>query len=107
MPGDPGATVVTTVCFLPMHTGCGCNGHPAFPTPSVLGGRFWQTSGAMCRGARRRVWNWLFGNETQMPTLHTWRSFAQQRLLTFAWPDAISTAPGTSGLLALNGIPLR
>jgi len=33
MPGDPGATVVTTlVCFLTLCTrGCGCNGRPAFP----------------------------------------------------------------------------
>jgi hypothetical protein len=36
MPGDSGATVVTTVCYLPMHTGCGCIGHPAFPTPSLF-----------------------------------------------------------------------
>src|SRR5258706_2699309 len=36
MPGVPGATVVTTR-VLPTHCtrGCGCNGHPAFPTPSV------------------------------------------------------------------------
>jgi len=34
-----GATVVTTVCYLPMHTGCGCSGHPAFPAPSVREGR--------------------------------------------------------------------
>ena len=33
MPGDSGATVVTTVCTF-SHTGCGCIGHPAFPTPS-------------------------------------------------------------------------
>ncbi len=31
-----GATVVTTVCLLPMHTGCGCSGHPAFPAPSLF-----------------------------------------------------------------------
>ena len=35
MPGDSGATVVTTLCLLPMHRGCGCIGHPAFPTPSM------------------------------------------------------------------------
>ena len=32
-----GATVVTTVCLLPMHTGYGCSGHPAFPAPSSYG----------------------------------------------------------------------
>jgi hypothetical protein len=35
-PGDSGVLVVTTVCLLPMHTGCGCSGHPAFPAPSVF-----------------------------------------------------------------------
>jgi hypothetical protein len=36
MPGDPGATVVTNACvLLPYTRGCGCNGHPAFPTPFV------------------------------------------------------------------------
>src|ERR1700737_2735473 len=34
MPADTGEPVVTTVCFLPLHTGCGCIGHPAFPAPS-------------------------------------------------------------------------
>src|ERR1700730_4940299 len=34
MPDDTGEPVVTTVCFLPLHTGCGCIGHPAFPAPS-------------------------------------------------------------------------
>jgi len=29
-----GEPAVTTVCLLPLHTGCGCIGHPAFPTPS-------------------------------------------------------------------------
>src|SRR5437588_592750 len=32
-----GVLVVTTVCLLPMHTGCGCSGHPAFPAPSAWG----------------------------------------------------------------------
>src|SRR5580692_3912700 len=36
MPGDPGATVVTNSCVYYFYTrGCGCNGHPAFPTPFV------------------------------------------------------------------------
>jgi hypothetical protein len=36
MPGDPGATVVTCLrAFYFCTQGCGCNGHPAFPTPSV------------------------------------------------------------------------
>src|SRR5260370_19452379 len=36
MPGDPGVPSVTTlVCFVLFCTrGCGCIGHPAFPTPS-------------------------------------------------------------------------
>ena len=36
MPGDPGATVVTNACaFYHYARGCGCNGHPAFPTPLI------------------------------------------------------------------------
>jgi hypothetical protein len=31
-----GVLVVTTLCHLPMHRGCGCNGHPAFPAPSAF-----------------------------------------------------------------------
>jgi hypothetical protein len=38
MPDDSGVPVVTTVCLLPMHTGCGCFGHPAFPAPSDFRG---------------------------------------------------------------------
>src|SRR6266849_3875534 len=35
MPGDPGATVVKTRVLSTLRTrGCGCSGHPAFPTPS-------------------------------------------------------------------------
>jgi hypothetical protein len=51
MPGDSGVLVVarvrstTTKCT----RGCGCNGHPAFPTPS-LGGRSSNASGASRRG---------------------------------------------------------
>jgi hypothetical protein len=45
-----GVLVVTTVCLLPMHTGCGCFGHPAFPAPSVIRGtKFLQTSGSWRR----------------------------------------------------------
>ena len=36
MPGDPGATVVTTSCAFYLCTrDCGCNGHPAFPAPRL------------------------------------------------------------------------
>src|SRR6202048_3117882 len=56
MPDDTGEPVVTTVCFLPLHTGCGCIGHPAFPAPSIFQGeRFLHNSGASRRGARTRV----------------------------------------------------
>jgi hypothetical protein len=50
MPGDPGATVVTNACaFYHCARGCGCNGHPAFPTPS-LGGSIMHNSGDSRRG---------------------------------------------------------
>src|ERR1700742_2915759 len=46
MPGCSGGLVVTCSCAFHFRTrGCGCNGHPAFPTPS-LGGRFWIDPGA-------------------------------------------------------------
>jgi hypothetical protein len=47
-----GVLVVTIVCLLPMHTGCGCSGHPAFPAPSPFRGqRFCKTSD----GPRREI----------------------------------------------------
>jgi hypothetical protein len=50
MPGDPGATVVTNACaFYHCARGCGCNGHPAFPTPSK-GRPIKHNSGASRRG---------------------------------------------------------
>ena len=50
MPGVPGATVVTNARAYYHYTrGCGCNGHPAFPTPS-LGEGFKHNSGASRRG---------------------------------------------------------
>src|SRR6266849_10969579 len=48
MPGDSGVLVVTRVRSTTTNCtrGRGCNGHPAFPTPS-LGGRFINGSGAL------------------------------------------------------------
>jgi hypothetical protein len=46
---DAGEPVVTTVCLLPLHTGRGCIGHPAFPTPSWAGISL-HNPGASCRG---------------------------------------------------------
>jgi hypothetical protein len=63
--GCSGATVVTNARAYYHYTrGCGCNGHPAFPTPS-LGGSMMHNSGAWrgetrncmftsLRGAKRR-----------------------------------------------------
>src|SRR6476646_717239 len=56
MPGDSGVLVVARVRST--NTKCtrgrGCNGHPAFPTPS-LGGRSQQRLGRMARRGRERV----------------------------------------------------
>jgi hypothetical protein len=50
MPGDPGATVVTNARAYYHYTrGCGCNGHPAFPTPS-LGRKVSCTNSGALRG---------------------------------------------------------
>jgi len=53
--GDSGVLVVARVrsTNTKCTRGCGCNGHPAFPTPS-LGGRFIEASGAS-RGRGREV----------------------------------------------------
>ncbi len=34
--GCPGEPVVTSVRLLPLHAGCGCSGHPAFPCVHFL-----------------------------------------------------------------------
>jgi len=47
---DAGEPVVTTVCLLPLHTGRGCIGHPAFPAPSV----FWRDTVRIHSGVSRR-----------------------------------------------------
>ncbi len=56
MPGDSGVLVVTRV--LSTNTkctrGCGCSGHPAFPTPSV-GGSFKQRLGRLASRGRSRI----------------------------------------------------
>src|SRR6195256_4929480 len=50
MPGDPGGPVATTRVHYQLRTrGYGCNGHPAFPTPSIWGERFKHSSGASRR----------------------------------------------------------
>ena len=56
MPGDPGATVVTNACVLLLYTrGCGCNGHPAFPTPFVGRKVLCTTRTYRAAGRRKRV----------------------------------------------------
>src|SRR6266852_3133729 len=54
MPGDPGATVVNTRVLSTLRTrGCGCSGHPAFPTPSI--GREINATTRALRAAGREV----------------------------------------------------
>ena len=60
MPGDSGELAVTTVCTLPMHTGCGRIGRPAFPTPSIGEGRFESIPRAFrAAGMQTRIYNSL------------------------------------------------
>ncbi len=55
-PDDPPTPVVTTVCFLPLHTGHGCGGHPAFPAPSLFRGtRLQHQLGRIAPRARRHI----------------------------------------------------
>ena len=55
MPGDPGATVVTNSCAFYFCTrGCGCVGHPAFPTPSGVEDKC-KTRAHRAAGTRRHV----------------------------------------------------
>src|SRR5580704_14535183 len=55
MPGDPGATVVTNACvLLPYTRDCGCNGHPAFPTPFFCWAKVLSTTRALAAARTRR-----------------------------------------------------
>jgi hypothetical protein len=49
MPGDPGVSVVTNARVYYHTTRGWVHGHPAFPTPSLKGGNFWQHSGVSRR----------------------------------------------------------
>jgi hypothetical protein len=63
MPGDPGATVVTNARAYYQYTrGCGCNGHPAFPTPSFWGERYRHNSGTSRRENAESCLYQLFEN---------------------------------------------
>src|ERR1700761_9346948 len=54
MPGDSGATVVTNARAYYHYTrGCGCIGHPAFPTPSDLQGEMICKPRARCAARMR------------------------------------------------------
>src|SRR5258705_10389210 len=107
--------------------GCGCTGHPAFPTPSVFKGRkgYGKISGASRREARTRVRD-RGGRVRNHPRLKEMRTCSSVewlerptpivsldaivrncleipgRLLTFSGARTISTALGPSGLLVLN-----
>ena len=59
MPGDPGGPVVNTR-VLPTHCtrGCGCIGHPAFPTPSLgrkIPAQLGRIAPRECGGARQSL----------------------------------------------------
>jgi hypothetical protein len=63
MPGCPGVPVVTNSCgyFFPTR-GCGCIGHPAFPTPSLFGADVFGGLGRVrAAGSRRCVLSSLRG----------------------------------------------
>jgi hypothetical protein len=106
--------VLTTLCAR------GCNGHPAFPAPS-WGERFLYNSDALRREMVEVCSFAVIASEAKQSTLAFMlrhgllRRFAPRndefddtsiihRILglTFTLPDAISTPPGTSGLLALQ-----
>jgi len=70
MPGESGVTVVTMlVCLFHFCTrGCGCIGHPAFPTPSDFMGENSCTARAHhAAGMRSRVSSalWKFNRRTK------------------------------------------
>src|ERR1700739_3989601 len=94
MPGDFGDLAVNTRVHTPTTQrtrGCGCAWHPAFPTPLFFQGR--RILAPLGRIAPREC-------ETASTGLSC--NFAQRTLLTFPCRDAISTPPGTSGLLAFE-----
>src|SRR4029077_5259317 len=58
-PGDFRRTRGDYRVLLPMHTGRGCSGHPAFPSPSFFRGTtFVQSSGISCRENAEPHLNW-------------------------------------------------
>src|SRR6267142_1235939 len=86
MPGDSGVLVVTRVrsTTTKCTRGRGCNGHPAFPTPS-LGGRFINGSGAL-RGEVANVCLAVIASAAKQSILSFTR---RDGLLRFARNDVI------------------
>src|SRR6202171_6855683 len=93
MPGDSGATVVTTLCLLPMHRGCGCTVHPAFPTPSIPGAKDSRATRAH-RAARSRTHVMRTSLRGALATKHSTLSFFTRSdgLLRFARNDGLKSA---------------
>src|SRR5258706_13857084 len=75
--------------------GCGCIERPAFPAPSDIRGQdvLGKPRARHAAGSQSRVW------ETAPPRQSINHGI---QVLTFAIPIAISTPPGTSGLLAFG-----
>src|ERR1700721_3530173 len=87
MPGDPGAPVVTNARVYYHYTrGCGCNGHPAFPTPSK-GRRILATT-----RTHRAAGSQICVN----------RAFGQRTATDIRRRRGYINPPGTSGLLAFE-----
>jgi hypothetical protein len=92
MLGDSGVTVVTMLaCFFICTRGCGRGGRPAFPAPSDFR---W----AECSHQNSRT----CGETKKLCLKNDAVDNSRIQVLTSANPDAISTPPGTSGLLALD-----
>jgi hypothetical protein len=71
MPGETGGPVVTNSCaFLFRTRGCGCIGHPAFPTPSAFQAMVHaQFRAHRAARSRTRVWNSRLTVSSSCPAL--------------------------------------
>src|SRR5216684_6578518 len=88
MPGVPGYLWLLPLCFLHCTGGCGCSGHPAFPTPSRGAEISCMTRAHRAARSRTCIWNWsnVIASEAKQSILSSW----QDGLLRFARNDGLA-----------------
>jgi hypothetical protein len=73
---------VTTVCLLPLRTGCGCSEHPAFPCAlSLFGAKVSASFGRIAPRSRETV----FATETFAVAVHSGNTRCAMQQAAIAW----------------------